>query len=107
MPQSWSMPVDPCPSILGKVTWQASHTAWCIHGKNHDKEKFSKRLKVTTEAPKRGFFAASSGGLTPGEKAEATKQAFQDARRKTYLAAIAMWNKEDFSTRERIVVPED
>ena len=26
-PQSWSMPVDPCSCILGKVTWQASHRA--------------------------------------------------------------------------------
>ena len=98
-PQSWSMPEDPCPAILGKVTWQASHCSWSIHGKNENKENFVKRLKVDVEKKKKGFLA---GGVTPGD----TKQAFQDERRKQYLAAIKMWNNEDQSTRERIDVPE-
>ena len=102
--KSFSMPVDTCPSIIGKVTWQASHTAWCVHGKNANGEKFAKRCKLNLLKPQKRFLA--SGGLAPAQGEDDTKKSFHDARRTAYLEAIKMWNEEDCSSRERIVEPE-
>jgi len=103
--KSFAMPVDACPSIIGKVTWQASRTAWSVHGKSEHGEKFSKRCKVTVPTEKKGFLT-SGGGLSPGEESVTAKDAFHVARRKAYIEAIKMWNAEDYSTRERIVEPD-
>ena len=99
---TWSMPADPCPPIQGKVTWQPSHSSWCIHARDENKQKFIARLKVEVTKRTQGFL--QSGGMPPTK--DGAKAAFAKARRETYLAAINQWNMEDKSSRPRIEVAD-
>ena len=86
---SWSMPLDSCPSILGKVTWQPSHSGWCVHAKNEDGVIVKTRVK----------------GSTPGSFLKSGRDDYYSDRKQAYLQAIELWNLRDKSTRDRIVVP--
>lgn len=89
---SWSMPVDECPTILGKVTWQPSHVAWCVHGKDDNGKIVKTRVKVGGKKEQQGFFTS------------ARENYFVD-RKNAYIAAIELWNEKDKSTRDRIEAP--
>ena len=99
---TWAMPADPCPAILGKVTWQPSHTSWCVHAKGDDGNRFTARLKLIDNKATQGLL--QSGGM-PQTKDDA-KAAFAKARREMYIEAIKKWNAEDKSTRPRIDLPD-
>ena len=92
------MPADECPSITGKVTWQPSHSAWCIHGKREGGVALKNRVRVGGRK-EAGFFKPAGHGC------KNAREIFLIERRKAYIAAIELWNKEDKSTRERIEVP--
>ena len=94
---SWSMPVDDCPSILGKVTWQPSHTAWCVHSKDENGVIVKARVKVGGGKEQTGF-------LNSRMSARANYHA---DRRSAYLHAIELWNHRDKSTRDRIQLTTD
>ena len=96
------MPADPCPPIQGMVTWQPSHSSWCIHARDENKQRFIARLKVDVKERTQGFL--QSGGMPPTK--DGAKAAFAKARRETYLAAINQWNMEDKSSRPRIEVAD-
>ena len=92
---SFAMPAEDCPAIVGKVTWQPSHQAWCIHGKSDTGEVFTNRVKVVESGSSSGFL----------KKSVPTKEAFLSLRRKRYIDAMNSWNELDRSSRPRIDVP--
>ena len=102
---SFVMPADGCPGIVGKVTWQPSHTAWCVHGKNDKGVHFTTRVKVGGGRNKAGFLQAASQAV--GLPHMNAKDTFNMQRRKSYIEALELWNAEDKSTRPRIIVPAD
>ena len=93
---SWSMPVDPCRSIVGKVTWQPSHHGWCVHAKNEDGVIVKTRVRVKVKL----------GGLTPGSFLTSGRGDYHSERKQAYRQAIEFWNLRDKSTRPREDVPE-
>ena len=85
---SWSMPVDDCPSIISRVTWQPSHDGWCVHAKNEGGVIVKTRVKV--------------GG---GSFLNSGRDTYSSARKDAYRQAIELWNQKDHSTRDRIEAP--
>ncbi len=84
----FAMPMDVCPAIIGKVTWQPSKNAWAVHCKGADKKSIQSRVKV--DLPTNAV----------DEKTE-----FEKARLRAYKKAVAHWNDVDQSKRDRIPMP--
>ena len=85
----FSMPLDECPTILGKVTWQFSHGAWCVHAKDAEGKIVKTRVKASE-----------------GSYLKSGRDNYYSDRKKAYLQAIEIWNRTDKSSRERIIVDE-
>ncbi len=98
------MPTDDCPLIVGRVTWQPSHRAWCVHGKDGSGATFGTRIRVTTPHQLAGVVSSffQSDQRRRGTDA---KEAYTIERRSRYIEAIETWNEKDKSTRDRLVVP--
>ena len=93
---SFVMPTDACPAIQGKVTWQPSHQAWCVHCKDSKGVTSSSRVRVVVQETSTNFL--KRGG--------SAKDSFHTLRRQRYIDAIIKWNETDASTRPRIDVPQ-
>ncbi len=103
------MPTDDCPIILGKVTWQPSHHAWCVHGKAGSGATFSTRVRVSGLDPHQPAGNGIGGSfLKPAEKRGCVdgKESYNIERRSRYIEAIEIWNEKDKSSRDRILVPK-
>jgi len=83
------------------VTWQPSHNAWRVHGKSANGQFFTARVKVQTRA-KKGFLGAAMQ-----EHIVSDTESFNSIRRAKYIEALHLWNTEDKTTRDRVVVPTE
>ena len=90
---AWSMPLDDCSNILGKVTWQPSTSSWAAYTKTADGKKVVEKFKV--------------GGLPRGLASQGVdaKDHFKMMRREKYEEAIEHWNTTDHSTSDRLIIP--
>ena len=100
---SFRMPLDDCPPLPGKVTWQPSVTSWAYHAKDKKGKIAVKRVRLRTRS------WTDPAGIDPRdfEGNPDSRKAWVLERRRRYLEAIALWNEQDESTRDRILVPSE
>jgi len=101
----FAMTVDSCPRITGKISWHPSHQGWCVAYKDpivgNTRSWFQVKDFAVKEAQSLASLvankSASSSSASPAEIDQA-------ARKRAYDYAVAFWNANDRSTKDRIVV---